>query len=212
MSDFMKRIIRSSIISAILLAVLGILLIIKSEETIISISYIVGGALVLLGAIGIIDYIRKLKTELKSELDLVYAIVTIILGVLIIMHPKAIASVIPFVLGIIIIINSSTKLNYSLQLKKQNHDLWKTTLVVSLLTTICGLVLIFNPFQAASLITRIVGIIILVYAILDIISSLTIRKNINKIHSALEENANVTAEAEVVEEKEKKEKEDKGEK
>ncbi|MBQ6477140.1 MAG: DUF308 domain-containing protein [Bacilli bacterium] len=205
MSDFMKRVIRSSIISALLLAALGVLLIIKSEETVISISYIVGGALVLLGAIGIIDYIRKLRTELKSELDLVYATVTIILGVLIIMHPKAIGSIIPFVLGIIIIINSSTKLNYALQLKKQDHNLWKSTLLVSLLTTICGLVLIFNPFQAASLITRIVGIIILIYAILDIVSSLTIRKNINKIHNAIEENVNVTNEAEVIDEEENKE-------
>ncbi len=203
MSDFMKRVVRSSIISAILLAILGILLIIKSEETIISISYIVGGALVLLGAIGIVDYIRKLRTELKSELDLVYATVTIILGVLIIMHPKAIGSVVPFVLGIIIIINSSTKLNYALQLKSRKNDLWTTTLIVSLLTTICGLVLIFNPFQAASLITRIVGIIILIYAILDIISSLTIRKNINKLHNAIEESVNVTKEAEVIEEEEK---------
>ena len=205
MSDFMKRVIRSSIISALLLAALGVLLIIKSEETVISISYIVGGALVLLGAIGIIDYIRKLRTELKSELDLVYATVTIILGVLIIMYPKAIGSIIPFVLGIIIIINSSTKLNYALQLKKQDHNLWKSTLLVSLLTTICGLVLIFNPFQAASLITRIVGIIILIYAILDIVSSLTIRKNINKIHNAIEENVNVTNEAEVIDEEENKE-------
>ena len=142
-----KKVVRSSIITSVLLAILGILLIIASEETVIAISYIIGGVLVLLGAFGVIDYIRKLKTELKSELDLVYAIVTIILGVLVITHPKAIASVIPFVLGVIIIINSSSKLNYAFQLKNQDNDLWKSTLVVSLLTTICGLILIFNPFS-----------------------------------------------------------------
>ena len=211
MSSFMKRVIRSSIITSVLLAILGILLIVASEETVISISYIIGGALVLLGAIGIIDYLRKIKTDLKSELDLVYAIVTIILGVLIIMHPKAIGSVIPFVLGIIIIINSSTKLNYAFQLKSKDNSLWKSTLLVSLLTTICGLILIFNPFTAATLIARIVGIIILVYAILDIISSLTIRSNIIKLHNALEENT-ITNEAEVIEEEEKEEKKSKKEK
>ncbi len=206
MTVFMKKVVRSSIITSVLLAILGILLIIASEETVIAISYIIGGVLVLLGAFGVIDYIRKLKTELKSELDLVYAIVTIILGVLVITHPKAIASVIPFVLGVIIIINSSSKLNYAFQLKNQDNDLWKSTLVVSLLTTICGLILIFNPFTAATLFTRIVGIIILVYAVLDIISSLTIRKNIIKLHNALEENINTTSEAEVIEEETKEEK------
>ena len=203
MNKFMKRVVRSSIITSVLLATLGVLLIIESETTVISISYILGSALVLFGTIGIIDYIRKLKTELKSELDLLYATVTIILGVLIILHPKAIASIIPFVLGLIIIINSSTKLNYAFQLKSQSNQLWKSTLVVSIFTTLCGLLLMFNPFTGAVLLTRIVGAIILVYALLDIISSLVIRKNVIKIQKALDEST--TNEAEVVEEKNKEE-------
>ena len=203
MNKFMKRVVRSSIITSVLLATLGVLLIIESETTVISISYILGSVLVLFGTIGIIDYIRKLKTELKSELDLLYATVTIILGVLIILHPKAIASIIPFVLGLIIIINSSTKLNYAFQLKSQANQLWKSTLVVSIFTTLCGLLLMFNPFTGAVLLTRIVGVIILVYALLDIISSLIIRKNVIKIQKALDEPT--TKEAEVVEEKDKEE-------
>jgi uncharacterized membrane protein HdeD (DUF308 family) len=203
MNKFMKRVVRSSIITSILLATLGILLIIESETTVIVISYIIGSVLVLLGTFGIIDYIRKVKTELKSELDLLYALVTIILGVLIILNPKAIASVIPFVLGIIIIVNSSTKLNYAFQLKSQDNQLWKSTLVVSILTTLCGIVLLFNPFAGAVLLARIVGVIILVYALLDIISSLIIRNNVIKIQKALDETT--TKEAEVVEEEENKE-------
>ncbi len=206
MSSFMKKVIRSSIITSLLLMILGILLIISSDATIISISYIIGGALVLLGCIGIIDYLRKLRTELKTELDFIYGTVTIILGVLIILHPRAIASIIPFVLGVIIIFNSSSKVHYAFQLKSQNNELWKSTLVMSLLTTICGLLLIFNPYTGAIAITKIVGVIIVLYALLDIVSSLTIRSNIIKIHNALEESTEEveTNEAEVVEEKESK--------
>ena len=61
----------------------------------------------------------------------------------------------------------------------------------------------FNPFTGAVLLTRIVGVIILVYALLDIISSLIIRKNVIKIQKALDEPT--TNEAEVVEEKDKEE-------
>ena len=61
----------------------------------------------------------------------------------------------------------------------------------------------FNPFTGAVLLTRIVGAIILVYALLDIISSLVIRKNVIKIQKALDEST--TNEAEVVEEKNKEE-------
>ena len=112
MNSFTKKGFTSSIITSIILAVLGILLIVATEATIISISYIIGGILILLGFFGLVDYIRKIDTETKTSVDLVYGIVTVILGVLIVMNPKAIASIINYVLGIIIVISSAVKLNY----------------------------------------------------------------------------------------------------
>ena len=66
MNIFMKKVFRSSMITSIFLLILGLLLIIASEATIISISYIIGSILVLLGVIGIINYIRKYNTEDKN--------------------------------------------------------------------------------------------------------------------------------------------------
>ena len=204
MSNFMKKGFTSSLITSIILAVLGILLIVATEATIISISYIIGGILILLGFFGLVDYIRKIDTETKTSVDLVYGIVTVILGVLIVMNPKAIASIINYVLGIIIVISSAVKLNYAIQLKGNNNSLWKSTIIFSLITTICGLILIFKPFTGAIVATKIIGAIVLIYAILNIISTLTIRKEVLNLHKAISNanNEKVTREAEVVEEKE----------
>ena len=209
MNIFMKKVFRSSMITSIFLLILGLLLIIASEATIISISYIIGSILVLLGVIGIINYIRKYNTEDKNELDFIYGLVTVVLGLLIISNPKAIASVIPFILGILIIITSATKLNYAFQLKTDENDLWKSTLLLSVLTTILGIILLFNPFAGAVVITKLVGGIILAYAILDIISSITIRRNVRHFQKAIEDVAeeNVTVEAEVISEHEEDKKE-----
>ena len=204
MNSFTKKGFTSSIITSIILAVLGILLIVATEATIISISYIIGGILILLGFFGLVDYIRKIDTELKTGVDLVYGVVTVILGVLIVMNPKAIASIINYVLGIIIVISSAVKLNYAIQLKGNNNSLWKSTIIFSLITTICGLILIFKPFTGAIVATKIIGAIVLIYAILNIISTLTIRKEVLNLHKAISNanNEKVTREAEVVEEKE----------
>ena len=204
MNSFTKKGFTSSIITSIILAVLGILLIVATEATIISISYIIGGILILLGFFGLVDYIRKIDTETKTSVDLVYGIVTVILGVLIVMNPKAIASIINYVLGIIIVISSAVKLNYAIQLKGNNNSLWKSTIIFSLITTICGLILIFKPFTGAIVATKIIGAIVLIYAILNIISTLTIRKEVLNLHKAISNanNEKVTREAEVVEEKE----------
>lgn len=209
MNLFMKKVFRSSMITSIFLLILGLLLIIASEATIISISYIIGSILVLLGVIGIINYIRKYNTEDKNELDFIYGLVTVVLGLLIISNPKAIASVIPFILGILIIITSATKLNYAFQLKTDENDLWKSTLLLSVLTTILGIILLFNPFAGAVVITKLVGGIILAYAILDIISSITIRRNVRHFQKAIEDvvEENVTVEAEVISEHEEDKKE-----
>ena len=147
MNSIMKKFFKSAILSSLTLVILGILLVIFSEETIIAISYFIGGVLVLLGVVGIIDYIRKIKTNYKSELDLIYGIVTIILGVLIITNPKSIATIINYILGVIIIINSASKFNYSLQLRNSSTSIWKGTMIVSVLTinstvndTLCTLI------------------------------------------------------------------------
>lgn len=195
----MKRFFRSSLITSILLLVLGGLLIFESEATIISISYILGGSIIALGILAITRFIRDSKTGNNSELDILYGIVTTILGVIVISHPKALASIVPFVLGICIVVSSSTKLQYAFELKRDQNELWVMTMIVALLSTLCGVVLIFNPFKGATMFTQIVGAFIIVYAILDIVSTLTIKRNVKNIQDAIEE---TIKDADVVEEKE----------
>ena len=197
MSNLVNKVFKSSIISSIILIAFGILLIVQSEATIVTISYIIGGILIALGVIAGIKFIKNIKERTKNDLDIVYGIVCIILGVLVIKNPEAIASIIPFVLGLIIIINSATKLQYSFELYKEKNKLWLSTLILSIIMVVCGIVLIFNPFKGAILITRIVGVFILIYAILDLISTFVISQTFKKIHNSIEENVK---DAEIVEE------------
>ncbi len=106
MNSFIEKIVKSSILESIGLIILGILLFFYSELTIVSISYIIGGILVALGVMALIKYVNNLNKNVKNELDIVYGIGTIILGIIVISNPKAIASIIPFIIGIVIIINS----------------------------------------------------------------------------------------------------------
>ncbi len=183
-----KKFFASSILTSVVLLILGVLLIFQSKITIISISYLIGGVLVALGIVGIFKFIRSVNNENKEELNLVYGVVTIILGILVITNPEAIASFLPIVIGISIIINSANKLQYALELKSRNNSLWKSTCIVSIISTVFGLLLLFNPFEGAQFIAKIVGTLIVIYSVLDIISTLSIRKNINVINKAIEEN------------------------
>lgn len=182
MEEILKRFLRSSLITAITLIVLGFLLIFKSEATIIIITYVIGGILVAFGVLAGIRYVESLnkkeeKKSGKNDLDIVYGTVCVILGIIVIKNPKAIGSIIPIILGISIIISSATKLQYAFELKANDNSLWKPTMAISIISTLCGLVLLFNPFKTIAYFTKIVGVFIIIYSVLDLVSTFTIRRN-----------------------------------
>lgn len=200
----MKTFFKSSICASIILMILGLLLIFQSEITITTISYIIGAALIALGVLALIRFIKSAKniTEMNFNLDIIYGLVTVILGIVIITNPKAIASILPIVLGIAIVINSASKLQYAFILKNDNNDMWKTTMIIAIVSAICGVVLLFNPFAGAVLIMKIVGIFIVVYSVLDIVSTVIIKKNVDEFKTVID--SVEVKEAEIVEEKPKK--------
>lgn len=197
METLMKKFFRSSLISSIILMIIGVLLILQSEITIITISYLIGTLLIAMGAIAIIKFIKNINNVNREELDIFYGVVTIILGVIVVYNPEAIASIIPIIIGIGIIINSATKLQYAIELKQSLNSQWKTTVIISIISAVCGVILICNPFKGAVVIMQIIGGFIVAYSILDIISTITIKKNVAAIHNAIDGNIN---DAEVVEE------------
>lgn len=200
----MKTFFKSSICASIILMILGLLLIFQSEVTITTISYIIGAALIALGVLALIRFIKSAKniTEMNFNLDIIYGLVTVILGIVIITNPKAIASILPIVLGIAIVINSASKLQYAFILKNDNNDMWKTTMIIAIVSAICGVILLFNPFAGAVLIMKIVGIFIVVYSVLDIVSTVIIKKNVDEFKTVID--SVEVEEAEIVEEKPKK--------
>ena len=206
MKTLMNKIFKSSILGALALVVLGILLIFESEATIVTISYVIGGILVAIGVLALLKFYKEVKENDDTGMDLVYGIISIILGIVVISNPKAVASIIPIIMGLLIILNSGTKLQYSIELKKNNNNLWKSTMILSLISTLCGVLLIFNPFKGAAFLTRLIGFLILLYAILDTISTMAIKNTVKKIKTAINDGIE---DAKILEVKEKKTKKDK---
>ena len=200
MKSIRKKFIKSSIIISVLLIVLGFLLVFQSEATIITISYVIGAILVALGVLAIIKYFKNTNNILKSELDIVYGIMTSILGIIIICNPKAIASIIPIIIGIGIIISSSNKLQYSLELKANGSTKWKTPMVLSIISTIFGVILLFNPFKGAVILMQIIGGIIIAYGAIDIVSSISLKNDVKNNRTDIDKIEAKIVEAEVVEE------------
>ena len=172
-----KKTIWPSLISSGVILVLGLLLFFKSSVTLMGISYIFGGLIIAIGVLAIVRFISNNHGDISNQLNIVYGIICIISGIFFIEKPEIIGSIIPVVMGIGIIISSSLKIQQSFNLKSLNSSYFFWSFVTALLSLICGIVLLFNPFKGAVIITKVIGIFLVMYAILDICNTIVLKKS-----------------------------------
>ena len=182
MKDMLKKMFTLSIFSSIMFIVIGLLLFFKPGDTLKTISYIIGGLILVFGIFGVARFSKSEKKGLNF--DLIYAILSFIAGLIIIFNPEALASIIPVILGIWIVINSAIKIQYSFYIKSDTSKKWVATLTMSLITLVCGIVLLFNPFKAASYVAQAVGLFIIVYAVIDLVESFMLKTKQNNVKTA----------------------------
>lgn len=168
-----KNIFRISEYLSFLLLIFGIVLVVKPDDTVTFISNLVGVILLIIGLSSIIKYVRFL-----NDIDIIFGVVITVLGLVLLLNPVAVLSILPFVLGCYILINGITKLRYAFDIKKYKGKDYTNILIMSILTIICGLVLIIRPFSGVTFVVRIIGIILIVYSIIDIINYHSIKKDI----------------------------------
>lgn len=176
-----KKTFNASLVTSIIFVVVGLFLFIKPDTTISIISYITGSVLLFMGLVNIYKYFSTDNKINMFSFDLAYGVLLSIAGLALIIDTSIFAKVINIILGIWIIVNSITKFQYGLVLKKANNKDWTYTVFVSLLSFAWGVLLLINPFKTALTITQMIGIFIIVYAVLDIIDNFIIRKNISDI-------------------------------
>lgn len=171
-----NRVILNSWLTSVLFLLFGIFLLVKPKLANSLIGYVVGAFILFTGILSLISYFNS-KNQLRfMGLELVYGIITIIAGILIIFNPLAITSFLTIGIGIWMIINACMKINRAMILKKYKEETWSIILCTGILVLICGLLLIFNPFTSTMVVTQVIGVFIIIYAILDSLHWLLVKK------------------------------------
>lgn len=174
--DKLKSMYKTSMIFSIILFFIGLFLVIKASTTLHAISYIIGVMLILWGTVQLITSLTNKEKENSNYLSagFILGVFSLIIGIVVIINPEIIGSIIPFVIGIWMVINGITKLYYSLSLNKIQKS--TPAIVISLIILACGIFLIANPFKGAEILTQIIGASIMVYSVLDIVECFTLKK------------------------------------
>ncbi len=169
---FLKRSSWTDIVISMIFLLFGILLVAKPNETVGAISIILG---VLFIAMGVLKLVEYYTSETKEDNLLTMALVAVILGVVILFASDSILSLFRIILGIWIIIAGIMDLQTILVWKQVKSPYWTVTLVLSMLMILAGLIILINQ----NIVITTMGIIIIVYAVLDIIDRIIFMKKIN---------------------------------
>lgn len=142
------------------------------------ISYCIAGILIINGLVlFVVDY----KTYSLFVNTFFYAILSIIGGILVLIHPNALKMAIPICLGIWFIAGGLFKLRFSAYLRDSNAFYRILSVIANIITIVCGVILLMNPIESVEIVTVSMGIILLVYSIVDLIDMIVIKKNVNGI-------------------------------
>lgn len=161
---------KSSILTSILFLVLGILLAINPGGIIKFLTYIIGLIFCIFGSIKLFSY-YKFKNEV-SNIELTLGITAIIIGIIIMFCNSVIEFVIRLIMGGYILASGINKLIIAFNTKNYN-DKWIGLLIVAGLLIICGLYIILK----SNIILSSIGIVLIIYSSIDIISYLMYPKN-----------------------------------
>ena len=172
LSTKVKKMSITSIVFSLLFIVTGVFLLLKPETAINIVCYVLGVILVLWGVVSIIQFFSDKSSDNYLSISFIFGAFVFIFGIIILIKPSIIASIVPLLLGVWMVINGVTKLSYSLSVYKVSKNIF--SIIGALLIVIFGVTLIFNPFEGAKALTQIIGIALIVYSLLDLAESISI--------------------------------------
>ncbi len=147
---------RFSISSVITLAI-GLLLVIHPAFTGKALCWLIAAVLIGKGAGSIISRYRNKNLPAPVVFELMGGIMTIFAGIFVATRSEMLISIIPFVVGMFLLISSITGLQKAFELKRINYSGWNHGLIFTIIKLILAVIIVNNPFGTAMTLTRFIG-------------------------------------------------------
>ena len=182
------------IILSISFILLGLLFLLYPEASGTIICYLLGSLFLLLGIMRVIAYITTPVVDNEFHIPLVSGIIIIAVGIFIFIWPSVLLSILPMVLGIVVVVDSLVKLQSATDLLRLGDKHWWIILILAIVTAFLGILMLINPFATAKLLLQFIGISLIVTGFMDLWSVFKLSRRLHKTR----DRASVTAEGESI--------------
>lgn len=185
--------INSSIFISILFIILGIMMILFPKTSLSVFAYLIAILLMINGVYLIVLDCRMRNLFIPMD-TLLSGLLSVLLGIMMFLYPNTLKIMIPVALGTWFILSSILKIRISFSLKDLGTPSWIWTLLMAILSIICGFILILNPSVTSITVTLIAGIMMIIYSISDIVDMVVFKKHMNEIAKHFKKNIKIIEE------------------
>lgn len=169
MDTFTREFKQNYLFTAIITILVGIVLVIWPDITGRFLCYVLGVALMIMGALQLIIFFREETRGFFSKFSMIMGLILIFLGIWVCVRPDTVLALVPLVIGIMMTIHGIMDIKYTMDIKNAGVQKWWIALLAALITLIFGILLILNPFTAFELTMIVIGFVMLYDGISDIV-------------------------------------------
>ena len=142
--------------------VIGMMLLIMPQTSLLWICYAFGAVVLITGIVCLIQYARIRGTGFTAPFMLVGGVITAGLGIFTLAKPQVVASFLPIVFGIFIVVDGLSRIGSAIDLAKRKGQKWWVLLLLSIVSVALGILLVLHPFGAAVSVVMVCGILLIV--------------------------------------------------
>ena len=178
---------------SIVYIIVGLIMLLNPSFIGNAVNYILGVLVIIYGIIYTFTTYQK-KDGVFNKFDLLAGVICISFGLFLIVNKDVLLSLIPFSMGVIIIMDALGGIIKSIKLKKMNFKRWWILLSINIIFFVFAVYIIIKANAISELLIRIIGGFLIVDAIMDFFLTVKISKTVETEVSdlkVLEEEYNV---------------------
>ncbi len=168
MKRLLKQVKWETLLSSSLYIVLGVVALVIPDTMVKTLGYLIGILLIVAGAVSMICYLLREASQNYYRNDFGYGLVGIAVGILFLYKVEWIISLVPVILGILVVASGCRKLQDVIDMKRLGYGNWVTVLILAAVNVVLGVALIANSLDAALLFLQLVGAGLIFSGVTDI--------------------------------------------
>ena len=155
--EYIKTLKEKFSISSVATLGIGLLLLIYPAFTGKAICYMIAAVLIGKGLSSIISRYRNTSLPAPVVFELMGGIMNCFLGLFVAVRSEMLISIIPFVVGIFLLVSGMTSLQKAMEMKRMNYAKWNHGLIFTIIKLVLAAIIVLNPFGTAMTLTRFIG-------------------------------------------------------